>query len=84
MPFNLLLLPLLGGYIFLLFFIPTRNFFLRQQGYHLIFFSAIAGIAFLFIAYTITYFGSKFLSTLYLQWHTFVPYKYLGTSLIAY
>lgn len=84
MPFNLLLLPLLGGYIFLLFFIPTRYFLIRQQGYHLIFFSAIAGMVFLLVAYIITTIVSGLFPALVSQWHVFLPYDYSGTALTAF
>lgn len=47
MPFNVLLLPLLGGYLFLTHFNRTRFATKRYSGERLIFHSAIAGVALL-------------------------------------
>jgi hypothetical protein len=48
MPFDLLLLPLLGGFIFVSRWYPTRYYTLRTDGYRLIFASALAGVLLLF------------------------------------
>lgn len=49
MPFNVLLLPLLGGYVFLTRWNRTRFSTRRYSGERLIFHSAIAGVALLCI-----------------------------------
>ncbi|MGE4289410.1 MAG: hypothetical protein AB7E36_12015 [Salinivirgaceae bacterium] len=45
MPYNLLILPLSGGFLFLYFFAKTKYFFQRLGSQELIFFSVIAGIS---------------------------------------
>jgi len=55
-PFNLLLLPLLGGFAFVSKWYPTRYYTLRSDGYRLIFTAAIAGATFLLVASIITHF----------------------------
>lgn len=47
MPFNLLLLPLLGGYIFISHGNHTRFDARRYSGERLVFHSALAGVVFL-------------------------------------
>jgi hypothetical protein len=46
-PFNVLLLPLLGGYLFITHWNRTRFHTKRYSGERLIFHSAIAGVVFL-------------------------------------
>lgn len=46
MPFNLLLLPLLGGFIFFSKWNRSRYYGLRSDGYRLILYSAITGAVF--------------------------------------
>ncbi|MGI8617514.1 MAG: hypothetical protein ACR2L6_00290 [Gemmatimonadaceae bacterium] len=54
MPFNVLLLPLLGGYVFITKWNKTRFDAKRYSGERLIFHAAIAGVAFLIVAYLLT------------------------------
>ena len=51
MPFNLLLLPLLGGYIFISHWHVTRFDATRYTGERLLFHSATAGVVFLLVAF---------------------------------
>jgi hypothetical protein len=53
MPFNTLLLPLLGGFIFVNHWNPTRFDSRRYSGERLLLHSAIAGVIFLIIAFLI-------------------------------
>jgi len=46
MPFNVLLLPLLGGYLFLTHWNRTRFDTKRYSGERLIFHAAVAGVVF--------------------------------------
>ena len=54
MPFNLLLLPLLGGLFFVRRCTGTRYYALRSDGYVLLFYGAAAGALFLFLASLLT------------------------------
>lgn len=53
MPYNVLLLPLLGGYIFITFWDRTRWHALRAEKERLLIFAALAGLCFLGLAYVI-------------------------------
>lgn len=50
MPFNLLLFPLLAGFIFVTFWNRTKIRAARYEGYRLIFYSSIWGAVFLFLS----------------------------------
>jgi hypothetical protein len=92
MPYNLLLLPFLGGYLFLRWWNPTRYHALRAEKERLLILAAIPGLVSLIIAFAVV----KFLEALLpcSQWPKFpcfpawwkgnVPFDYLGTSLLAF
>lgn len=54
MPYNVLFLPLLAGYIFILNFNPFSYWARRQSSYHILFASAIAGFGILCINVALT------------------------------
>lgn len=54
MPYNVLFLPLLAGYIFILNFNPFSYWARRQSSYHILFASAIAGFSILCISVALT------------------------------
>src|SRR5260370_35147233 len=54
MPFNLLLLPLLGGLFFVRRCTRTRYYALLSEGYFLLFYCAVAGAVFLVIVAILT------------------------------
>jgi len=83
MPFNLLLLPLVGGYLFLYFFDLTDYLVKRLQGYQIIIFSAVPAIISLSISICITHFGSKFLFNVSWYWKKIIPFEYSGTAFIG-
>ena len=86
MPYNLLLLPLLGGYIFITQWNRTRFSVMRIDGHRLLFQAATAGATFLLSA--------VFLSTLCRRlgigwwldayWHASVPFDHSGKAAIAF
>jgi hypothetical protein len=84
MPFNVLLLPLLGGYVFVTHWNRTRFSTRRYAGERLIFHSAIAGVAFLIAAFLIVRSLHAAIPDLARQWHTYVPFSYTGTSALAF
>ena len=83
MPYNVLLLPLLGGYFFLAYFNGTKFSTNRHSGHRLIFHAAAAGLLFLLIAFAIVLFISSRWPDFTKLWEGVVPFPYLGTSLIA-
>lgn len=92
MPYNLLLLPLLGGYLFLRWWNPTRYHALRAEKERLLIMAAIPGLVSLILAFAVV----KGLAALFpcaswpnspcfpSWWKTNVPFDYLGTSLVAF
>jgi hypothetical protein len=88
MPFNLLLLPLLGGYIFVRKCFRTRYNALRSENYRLLFLAAEFGLYFLLLAA-----GFRLLSVSNLiplityidhLWHKLVPFDFAGTAFLAF
>jgi hypothetical protein len=92
MPYNLLLLPLLGGYLFLRWWNPTRYHALRAEKERLLILAAIPGLASLIIAFAIVKgLGAILPCTDWPNvpcfpawWKANIPFDYLGTSLLAF
>jgi hypothetical protein len=83
-PFNVLLLPLLGGYLFISYWNYTRFDAIRYSGERLLFHSATAGMIFLTVAFVITQPVVMHWPEIGRQWHNLVPFDYSGTSLLAF
>ncbi len=92
MPYNLLFLPLLGGYLFLRWWNPTRYHALRAEKERLLLMAAVPGLASLIVAFAIVN-GAEFLfpcsswphmPCIPSWWQANVPFEYLGTSLLAF
>jgi hypothetical protein len=86
MPYNLLLLPLLGGYIFITHWNRTRFNVMRIDGHRLLFHAATAGFFFLLSAVVITTLCRLWGIGLSLDsyWHAAVPYDHSGKATIAF
>lgn len=84
MPFNVLLLPLLGGYIFITNWNRTRFTSKRYSGERLIFHAAIAGVLFLILAFLIARGIAHWTPALHTEWKQMVPFPWAGTSLLAF
>lgn len=84
MPWNALLLPLLGGFIFISHWWRTRYFVLRFDGHRLIFYSAAAGAFFLTISTLITIFAASQLPELIGWWQPFRPFPHLAKTFLAF
>lgn len=92
MPYNLLLLPLLGGYLFLRWWNPTRYHAMRAEKERLLIMAAIPGVVSLVLAFAIVKgLGALFpcanwpnIPCLPSWWKSNVPFDYLGTSLVAF
>ena len=84
MPWNALLLPLLGGFIFISHWWRTRYFVLRFDGHRLIFYSAAAGAFFLTISTLVTIsFASQF-PELIEWWQSFRPFPHLAKTFLSF
>lgn len=84
MPFNVLLLPLLGGYVFISTWNRTRFDARRYSGHRLIFHSAIAGAVFLALAFAGKTMVAHERPDLYVTWRSWVPYPGTGTATGAF
>ena len=84
MPFNLLLLPLLGGYFFITYWNYTRFDAIRYSGHRLLFHSAAAGVVFLILSFCVTRLSVGQWPELGWRWRELVPFEYSGTSLLAF
>jgi len=92
MPYNLLLLPLLGGFLFLRWWNPTRYHALRADKERLLILAAIPGLISVIFAFIIvTVLGYLFPCASWPSvpcfpawWASNVPFEYSGTSLLAF
>lgn len=89
MPFNLLLLPLLGGYIFLRYWNPTRYHALRAEKERLVILAAIPGFISLVITFSMMRVGQYLFPCkpdhfcFQTWWIRTVPFEYIGTAMSA-
>lgn len=89
MPFNLLLLPLLGGFVFITRWNRTRWHALRAEKERLLFYASLAGLFFLSLAFFISALpplipcvqGRPCLTT---WWAKNIPFPYSGISTLAF
>lgn len=90
MPFDLLLLPLLGGFIFIRLWNVTRYYIIRADKERLIFFASIAGLACLVFAFAANklaayYFPCKVGSFCLTEWwQNNIPFNYSDISVTAF
>jgi hypothetical protein len=84
MPYNLLLLPLLGGFIFIWQWNVTRYHAARSQNERLLIYSAIAGLVFLIAAFFITVNLKRLWPGLSPWWYGYIPFPYSGTAGLAF
>lgn len=80
MPFNLLLLPLIGGYFFISRFYITAFYAARHTRERLILTSALAGIFLLIAARLTTLLIASHFPNLVGIWKTLAPFEYGGTA----
>ena len=89
-PFNLLILPFLGGYIFVRFWNYTRIHTLRSDKDRMVIRSALAGLFALGVAYAISLFipfipcSWTYMPCYYDWWKANFPLEYLGVSVGAF
>jgi hypothetical protein len=83
-PFNVLLLPLLGGYLFISHWNFTRFDANRYSGERLLFHSATAGVIFLTASFCMTSIIVSRYPAIGTWWEKLVPFEYSGTSLLAF
>lgn len=88
-PFNILLLPLLGGFAFVSILNSTKWYAVRASRERLIFYAALAGFGSLALVYIIKIFVSPFfpcgdtLPCVPELWHKHIGFEYSGVSVAA-
>ena len=83
MPFNVLLLPLLGGFVLVTRWNYTRFTTKRFSGERLVFFAAIAGVFLSILSFLLLRIAAWVWPGLESAWQRQVPFPYAGTSLPA-
>jgi hypothetical protein len=90
MPYNLLLLPLLGGYIFVRKCFRTRYNALRSENYRLLFLAAEFGLYLLVLAAILralfNFLTNTIPSLAYIDriWHVVFPFDYSGVAFLSF
>lgn len=84
MPWNALLLPLLGGFIFISHWWRSRYFVLRFDGHRLIFYSAAAGAFFLTLSTLLTTAFANWFPELVEWWQPLRPFPHLAKTFLAF
>ncbi len=84
MPFNVLLLPLLGGYVFICQWNCTRFEARRYSGQRLVFHAAIAGAVFLGVAFLLTRYAAYKVPQFFEWWRGYVPYPETETGILSF
>lgn len=86
MPYNLLLLPLMGGFLFFYLTYLLRFYAQRLEGYQLLFAAAIAGTCLATVArlIVVVFAQTPIAGTLQHLWSIFSPFRYSGTSALAF
>jgi hypothetical protein len=82
-PFNVLLLPLLGGYVFICNWNHTRFSARRYSGERLLIHAALAGVFWLVVSYVMVLQITLHWPDVAAKWHRWVPFEHSGTSLGA-
>jgi hypothetical protein len=85
LPFNFLLLPLLGGFLFVSQWYRTRFYALRADGYRLLFYSAISGVTLLFFSSLLIRICqfARFYQPINDLWWSIAPFNYSGRTTLA-
>ena len=83
MGLGLFLVPVLGGYLFLINLHYTRYGVMRKSGYHLFFQSAIAGGVLVATARPVAVFMNDNLPQISALWTHYVPFHYSGTVALS-
>ncbi|RMF59588.1 MAG: hypothetical protein D6743_16075 [Calditrichaeota bacterium] len=83
MPFNLLILPLIGGYLFISDFKIKKLTTARLEGHRLLIESALAGIVFLVLSSVVTFCGARACPQIANAWYNVFPFKYSGTAFFS-
>ena len=84
MPFNVLLIPLLGGYLFLSICYPYKFKLIRDDGQRLLFKSAAAGLISFAVSHVIVFLFFKDNIALKHSVDKFVSIPYVGTAFLSF
>lgn len=84
MPFNLLLLPLLGGYLFINSFNRTKFLVERKDGYHFLFETSLAGVFLLAVSKALILCLQSQLTFVDIEWHKVLDYPGSGVAALSF
>lgn len=84
MPYNLLLLPLLGGFVFIGLCNRCRFSVLRGDGYRLLLQASVAGVFLLLVSIFLTYLAGSRLAGLDRWWHELIPIPQSGVTFMSF
>jgi hypothetical protein len=84
MPFNQLLLPLLGGFLFISHWRRTKYHVLRIDGPRLLFYASCAGVLFLLLSIVIDMALRRVSAPLVTQWYALVGIEHTGKPFVAF
>jgi hypothetical protein len=86
LPVHIVVLALLGGFVFTTQWYPTRYHVLRSDGYRRIFYSSIAGASLLFFSTVVVSSALSYCpwaEKIRICWHQFIPLDHSGKATIA-
>ena len=81
--FGLLLIPALGGYLFLIRFNGTRDRIGRQSGYHVVFKAAVIGVVLFAAARVLVLALNDWLPVVAALWRKAIDLQYSGTATLS-
>lgn len=82
-PYNVLLLPLLAGYLLASWFRYARFYTSRQSGQRLVFVSSLFGLGLLILSYVIIILLNEYVPSVGRLWHAHVPFAYAGHGALS-
>lgn len=83
MPYNVLLLPLLAGYLLASWFRYARFYTSRQSGQRLIFVSSLFGLGLLVLSFVIIIALNRYFPAIGQAWRNLVPFAYVGHGALS-
>ncbi len=83
MPYNVLLLPLLAGYLLASWFRYARFYTSRQSGQRLIFVSSLFGLGLLVLSFAIIILLNRYYPSIGELWRSYVPFPYVGHGTLS-
>ncbi len=84
MPYNLLIFPLLGGFLFIHTYKPLHYTSKRLEGYRLLIYSSLAGVILLVVSVIFVGFVNASYPKVLHWWKQWVPFDYSGVAIFSF